>query len=161
MVTRELADIFTRDLTRLAQELKAFPGTDAVWRTFPGITNAAGTLTLHLEGNLMEFVARQLGGVAYVQDRPAEFSTRGVALADLIARAERLVETIPPIVARVRAESLSSVYPDSAMGQGMSVGQFLIHLLAHLSYHLGQIDYLRRMTTGDGAITLAALTHSA
>lgn len=157
MVTRELADLFARDLTRLVQELRAFPDTDAVWRTFPGITNAAGTLALHLEGNLMEFVARQLGGVAFVRDRPAEFSTRGVALADLIARAERLVETIPPILARVPAETLASRYPDEAMGQGMSVGQFLLHLLAHLSYHLGQIDYLRRMATGDGAIALAAL----
>jgi len=35
--------------------------------------------------------------------------------------------------------------------------QMLIHLEGHLSYHLGQIDYLRRLLTGDGAISLAEL----
>ena len=157
MFSRELADLFTRDLTRLVQELRAFPDTDALWRLAPGVTNAAGTLALHLEGNLREFVGRQLGGVAYTRDRPAEFSTRGTAQTEIVARAESLLESIPPVIATLTSSALDAAYPQDVFGRGMSTRQFLLHLFGHLSYHLGQIDYLRRMTTGDGAIALEGM----
>ena len=74
----ELAELFARDITRVIQELRAFPDTDSVWKTAPGVTNAAGTLALHLEGNLREYIGRQIGRIDYQRDRPLEFSARGV-----------------------------------------------------------------------------------
>ena len=155
MLSHELAELFGRDLTRLVQELRAFPDSDSLWRVAPGITNAAGTLGLHLEGNLRDFIGRQIGRIEYTRDRPAEFGSRGVPQAELIARAERLAEAIPPIIAAVPAEALDAPYPQEIAGRRLSTRQFLMHLLGHLNYHLGQIDYLRRMTTGSGAIALA------
>jgi hypothetical protein len=76
MLGTELAALFARDLQRLRQELDAFPDDAAVWATAPGVTNSAGTLALHLEGNLREYVGRQLGGRAYLRERRAEFSMR-------------------------------------------------------------------------------------
>lgn len=153
----ELSALFARDLTRLEQELRAFPDTDSLWRTAPGVTNAAGTLALHLEGNLREYVGRLLGGVAYQRDRPLEFSARGVSREALIERIGAVRELIPPVIASLSGEALAGRYPEAFNGTALSAGQALAHLFGHLSYHLGQIDYLRRFSTGDGAIDLAQL----
>jgi hypothetical protein len=151
----DLATLFTRDIIRLRQELEAYPDTASLWITGPGVTNAAGTLALHLEGNLREYIGRQLGGIDYTRDRPAEFSTRGVAKADLLARIDAVVTAIPAVVAGLSESALDAPYPEAVLGRTWSTRQFLIHLNGHLNYHLGQIDYLRRLTTGAGAIQLA------
>ena len=156
MISTELAALFARDLERLAQELRAFPDTAALWRTAPGVSNAAGTLGLHLEGNLREFVGRQLGGIAYVRDRPLEFSARDVPQSELVRRIEAVRDGIPPVIAALAPQTLDAPYPEPYNGATLSTGKFLLHLYGHLSYHLGQIDYLRRITTGDGAIALAS-----
>ncbi|MDH4063809.1 MAG: DinB family protein, partial [Acidobacteriota bacterium] len=154
MLATELAALFARDLTRLRQQLEAFPDTAAVWATAPGVSNVAGTLALHLEGNLREFVGRQLGHIDYQRDRPAEFGTRGMAQSELVARAAALADDIPPVIAALSDAALSATFPEVVLGAPISTRQFLIHLNGHLNYHLGQIDYLRRVTTGHGAIAL-------
>jgi hypothetical protein len=152
---RELAELFARDITRVIQELRAFPDTASVWKTAPGVTNAAGTLALHLEGNLREYIGRQLGQIAYVRQRPLEFGTRGVDRDELIARLEAVHAQIPPVIAALSDAQLDAIYPEEFHGTPMTTRQFLIHLEAHLNYHHGQMDYLRRFATGDGAIALA------
>jgi hypothetical protein len=153
----DLAALFTRDITRLRQELEAFPDTAALWVTGPGVTNAAGTLALHLEGNLREYIGRQIGGIDFTRDRPAEFSRRGVAKADLLARIDAVLASIPAVIAGLSEPALETAYPEAMLGRTWSTRQFLIHLNGHLNYHLGQIDYLRRLTTGEGAIQLVGL----
>jgi hypothetical protein len=158
MLSQQLAALFVRDLTRLTQELRAFPDTPAVWQTAPGVTNAAGTLALHLEGNLREYVGRLLGGIDYRRDRPLEFTARNVDQADLIARIEATRELVARVISSLSDETLGATYPVPYDGLSLSTDQFLINLLAHLNYHLGQVDYLRRFTTGSGAISLASLS---
>jgi hypothetical protein len=157
MLSTELSALFSRDIERLIQELRAFPDTAAVWKTAPGVTNSAGTLALHLEGNLREYIGRQLGQIPYSRQRPLEFSTRGVEQPELIARLEAVKTMVPRVLAGLSASQLDAHYPEAVYGKPISTRQFLVHLLGHLSYHLGQVDYLRRITTGDGAIELAAL----
>jgi hypothetical protein len=154
-VARELAELFARDITRVIQELRAFPDTESVWKTAPGVTNAAGTLALHLEGNLREYIGRQLGQIAYTRQRPLEFSTRGVERDALIAKLESVHRQIPSVIAGLSDVQLDAIYPEEFHGTPMTTRQFLVHLEAHLNYHHGQIDYLRRVTTGAGAIELA------
>lgn len=158
MIAGELAALYARDLTRLRQQMDAFPDTASLWATGPGVTNAAGTLVLHLEGNLREYVGRHLGRIDYLRDRPAEFAARDLPQAELSARAQGLVVTVPPVIARLSDAELSATYPEMVLGVPLSSRQFLMHLSGHLNYHLGQIDYLRRLTTGRGAIPLAGLS---
>ena len=160
MLSSELAALFARDLRRLQQELAAFPDTAALWAVGPGVTNAAGSLALHLEGNLREYIGRQLGGHDFTRDRPREFSARGVAQVEIVARIEAVTASIPSVIAQLADHALEATYPEDVLGSPMSTRQFLIHLLGHFNYHLGQIDYLRRLTTGAGAIPLAPLTAS-
>jgi hypothetical protein len=157
VLASDLAALFTRDITRLRQELEAFPGTASLWATGPGVTNAAGTLALHLEGNLREYIGRQIGGIDFTRDRPAEFSTRGVTKGELLTRIDAVLASIPPVIAGLTEPALGAAYPEAVLGRTWSTRQFLIHLNGHLNYHLGQIDYLRRLTTGEGAIQLAGL----
>jgi hypothetical protein len=86
--TKDLAALFNRDLSRLNQQIEAFPDDETLWRTLPGITNSAANLALHIEGNLKEYIGRQYG---------------------------------------------------------------------HLNWHLGQIDYVRRIVTGSGALQRTGL----
>jgi hypothetical protein len=156
VLATELAALFARDLHRLRQQLEAFPDDAAVWALAPGVTNSAGTLALHLEGNLREYIGRQLGGRTYVRDRPAEFSTRSVPRAQLLDCVAQLQTDIPPVIGALTATLLEAVYPEVVLGVPLTTRQFLVHLHGHLNYHLGQIDYLRRVTTGQGAIGLAS-----
>ena len=157
MVTDELSALYARDIARLIQELQAFPDTASVWKTAPGVTNAAGTLALHLEGNLREYIGRQLGKIDFTRDRPLEFSARDVAREDVIARLEAVREMVPRVIASLSDDDLSGPFPEKYNGQSLTVRMFLMHLEAHLNYHLGQVDYLRRVATGHGAIELAQL----
>lgn len=157
MLSHELAALYARDLTRLVQELSAFPDTATLWQTRAGITNSAGNLALHLEGNLREFIGRLLGQIDYQRDRPREFSDSGIEKAELIARLTAVRDEIPQVIAGLTAEQLVADFPQVYVGRTLPNRQMLIHLEGHLSYHLGQIDYLRRVLTGDGAIPLADL----
>ena len=153
----ELAALFRRDLTRLAQELRAISEDGALWTKPPGISNSIGNLVLHLEGNLREYIGRQLGGVPYERRRDREFSQTGLTLEDMRARVEPLATLIPEIVAGLSEAQLNRLYPEEPFNSPISTAQYLFSLNSHLNYHLGQIDYLRRILTGSGAVDFAQL----
>ena len=150
-MSEELAALYARDLARWRQQVQAFPDTPSLWRTAPGVANAAGTLALHVEGNLREYVGRLLGGIPYVRDRDGEFSARGVDQAEIVRRLEALGARVPPIIAALTTAQLDATYPEPYDGALLSTRQFLVHLYGHVNYHLGQADCLRRVLTGPGS----------
>lgn len=154
---QELAELFRRDITRLLQELTSFPDDGTLWRTLPGVSNSAGNLALHLEGNLREFVGRQLGGVDYHRQRDVEFTSTGLSIDDLVTKMTKVKELIPSVVSRLSRSELEATYPEEVLGKRLSTQEFLIHLYGHLNYHLGQIDYLRRISTSGTAVQFVGL----
>lgn len=156
-MTADLASLFRRDLTRLGQQVEAFPDDDLLWQTPPQVTNPPGNLVLHLDGNLREYVGRQLGNVPYARNRPFEFSARGVSKQELLIRVAELKELIPSVIERLTPEQMEKLHPEVVLEVPMSTAAFLLHLYGHLNWHLGQIDSLRRASTGGGAIRLAGL----
>jgi hypothetical protein len=157
MRSTDFAALYFRDLTRVVQELQAFPDTAACWASAPGVTNAAGTLALHLEGNLREYIGRQLGRIPFTRDRPREFSERGIVQAELISRVEGVRGMTDSVLRGLSDGALDAAFPEPLFGGMLSTWMTLIHLNGHLNYHLGQMDYLRRVSTGNGAIALASL----
>ena len=155
--TKDLAPLFRRDLTRLGQQIEAFPNDEALWQAIPGITNAAGTLALHIEGNLREYVGRQLGNLPYRRNRELEFSLKGISKSELGTRIAELRRSIPDVLEKLSSEQMAAEYPEVVLGVAISTQEFLFSLYGHLNWHLGQIDYLRRALTGDGAIKMAGL----
>jgi uncharacterized damage-inducible protein DinB len=154
----EIAALFRRDLRKLALQIRAYPTSDLLWAV-PGtsVANSAGNLALHLEGNLREYVGRQLGGHAYERKRDLEFSTQGLDVEAVAQRIDALMAFIPDVIATLDADRLDAVYPQNVLGVPASTRQFLIHLHGHLNYHLGQIDVLRRVLTGGGALAYPSL----
>lgn len=144
----QIADLFYRDLTRLLQEVESFPDDAAPWRVLPGITNSAGNLVLHIEGNLRLYIGRELGAIPFERHRESEFSARGVSVAELRAKVEYLREAVPGVIRRLSDESLAEIQREEISGKRLTTHQYLVHLYGHLSYHLGQIDYLRRISGG-------------
>lgn len=156
-----IATILVRDLRTLKRELDAFKDERHIWRTAPGITNSAGTLTLHLAGNLRHFVGAQLGKTGYVRDRDAEFARRDVPRADLLKEIDAAIADVERCVPKQSDKDLARPYPIPVGGVTVATGDFLTHLATHLTYHLGQLDYLRRFSSGEagkiGALPLTEL----
>ena len=151
-LSAEIAALYRRDLPRLVQQLEAFDDQQ-LWAVVPGVTNAAGNLLLHLDGNLREFVGRQIGGVAYTRDRAREFAAKDAPRAELAAELMGLAALIPSVLDELTAERWDEMFPEQVLPGGpITNRQFVIHLYGHLNYHLGQIDYLRRTLTGQGAL---------
>lgn len=143
----ELRELFVRDLGKLIAELEAYPDDASVWRVRGDIVNPAGTLALHLIGNLSQFVGADLGRVQFVRDREAEFARRNVPRAELIAGLREVSARVVAALDGLDEARLDEVSTRQLPGfpEGMTVRYFLIHLYGHLNWHLGQVDYHRRM----------------
>jgi hypothetical protein len=152
LLTSAIGSILERDLDALRREVEAFPGEPELWMKVPGISNSAGTLALHLAGNLQHFFGAQLGETGYVRNRPAEFSRRDLPRADLLREIEAAREAVRAGLKRLTPAQLTAEYPETIAGSRVATGEYLLHLATHFAYHLGQIDYLRRMVTGSETV---------
>jgi len=141
----DLASLFSRDLMRLKQQIEAFPDDETLWQSLPGVINPAGNLALHIEGNLREYVGRQLGKLPYNRNRELEFSLKGMSRDEICHRIDELRRSIPSIIQALSSEQLEMEYPEVVLEVATTTRQFLFHLYGHLNWHLGQIDYLRRI----------------
>lgn len=138
-----------RDLRSLEREIDAYPDDESLWLTPPGITNSAGNLALHLAGNLRHFVGATLGKTGYVRNRDAEFGNRGLSREKLREEVRAAVYEVDTTLANLDDAALESVFP-LPVGQSQKrvlTSDFLVHLAVHFTYHLGQIDYHRRLLT--------------
>lgn len=134
-----------RQLDLLADEIRAYPSDDALWSVSPGITNSGGNLCLHLVGNLRHFIGHLLGGGDYQRDREHEFSARGLSRTRLLELIQTCRAEFDTGLARIADPVLDTTAPAKAAGREVTVRQLLFHLLAHFAYHLGQINYHRRL----------------
>jgi len=148
VIAEYLAAIISRDLRAVRREIEAYPDEVSVWKLPPGIANSAGTLALHLAGNVQHFFGAVLAGSGYARDRTAEFSRRDVPRVEITAQLDAAIAAVEQGLAKVSEKTLASDYPEQIAGHAVAGGEWLIHLASHLAYHLGQIDYHRRLVTG-------------
>mgnify|MGYP006197864351 CR=1 FL=1 len=150
MNTSTLELLLTRELRAVRREIDAYPDDASVWRAVPGTPNTAGTLALHVAGNVRHYIGAILGRDEYVRDRDAEFSRRDVPRSELVAGIDAAVAAVQRALTSADASAFTGPYPEPIAKRTVSGTDFLVHLVAHLAYHLGQIDYHRRVVTGDG-----------
>ena len=141
----ELIKIFDRDLDRLKNEIDDFSNEENLWITKGNINNPAGNLCMHLLGNLRTYIGKNIGHQQYDRDRVAEFNARHIPKQKLIADIEETKTIILNSLANMNEGDLNKLYVENVLGYEMTNTFFLIHLTAHFSYHLGQINYLRRI----------------
>ena len=149
--TASIGAMLVRELNSLRQEIEAYPTDADLWAIVPGIVNPGGTLALHLSGNLQHFVGAVLGGSTYVRNRDAEFSTRGLSRVEVVQRVDDAISAVQTTFKSLEPSDLAAEYPEPVAKMRLNTGDFLTHLASHLAYHLGQVDYHRRIVTGSPA----------
>ena len=140
-----LKSLYNRDLQKLKVEIESYQNEESLWKIDNNILNSGGNLCLHLLGNLNTYIGAELGKLGYVRQRDLEFSMKDIPKTELLEKIESLIEIVNSTLANLSEEDLKKDYPTEALGYRMTTGYFLIHLLAHLNYHLGQINYHRRL----------------
>ncbi len=144
MNTETLSQLFARDFETLESEIFAYSKEENLWIKESGINNSGGNLGLHLAGNIEHFLGAVLNKSDYVRDREFEFDGK-VDREELIARIRSARQSIRATLDNITSEDLEKTYPLQPFGFEMNTEYFLIHLYSHFSYHLGQINYHRRL----------------
>ncbi|MEO6655478.1 MAG: DinB family protein [Pyrinomonadaceae bacterium] len=145
MIIEILQPLYKRDLEKLRQEIGLYSDENLMWKIDGDVTNSAGNLCLHLIGNLNGFIGAQLGKSGYVRERDLEFSTKETSRAELLSKIDGTIQVVADALDKISDEQLGEDYPLVVFAEKMTTGWFLIHLATHLNYHLGQINYHRRI----------------
>ncbi len=145
MFTQILKSLLVRDLSKLRIEITLYKDEANIWRTDKEITNPAGNLCLHLVGNLNAYIGAVFGNTGYVRNRDLEFSLKDIPRQVLLERIEATLLSIEQTLDAMNDEQLALEYPLIVFKEKMTTGYFLIHLSGHLGYHLGQVNYHRRL----------------
>ncbi len=144
-MTESLKELYTNDLDRLIAEVEKFENEEDLWRTSGDIINPAGNLALHIAGNLQHFFGATLGATGYVRDRDAEFGSKNIPKAEIINEINKAKEAVAGVLDHITSDQLQATFPHKVLNQEWKTEKFIIFLQGHLAYHLGQLNYLRRM----------------
>ena len=148
-VVSYLRIVALRDLRDVAHEIEAYPDDELLWKPIPGTTNPGGNLALHLAGNMRHYIGVVLGGSSYVRDRNSEFNDRGLTRAEVLRKLGDAMADVDDALGKLDDGDMQKPFPEDLGDFQLFTGQFLTHLLAHMGYHLGQLDYHRRIVTGE------------
>ncbi|MCF6406917.1 DinB family protein [Chitinophaga filiformis] len=140
-----LKELFNRDLNKLKTEVSLYQHEPALWMIEANIANTAGNLCLHLVGNLNTFIGTHLGNSGYVRHRELEFSLKDVPRAELLQKIDDTINVVEKTLNNLSEEKLAEEYPVAVFDGKTTTAFMLIHLATHLGYHLGQINYHRRL----------------
>jgi Protein of unknown function (DUF1572) len=140
-----ITSLFERDLNKLAEEINLYKNEEDLWKIKEGISNSGGNLTLHLIGNLNHFIGAILGNTGYIRERDKEFSLKNIPRAQLVEDLKNTNEVIKNTLPLLLQEDLKKDFPVPINDKTLSTSFVLLHLLAHFNYHLGQVNYHRRL----------------
>lgn len=142
---QSIQKIIDRDLTVLEKELALYSSENLIWAVRGDIKNSAGNLSLHLCGNLQHYIGAVLGNSGYTRNRDNEFAAHGIPRIELLNEINKTKNSVELALGGLQQTALHMPYPEEVFKVPMTTEYFLIHLTAHLGYHLGQINYHRRM----------------
>ena len=145
MLIQTLQKLFKRDLEKLRQEIISYRDEKNLWKVEKDIANSAGNLCLHLVGNLNAYIGAEIGKTGYIRHRDLEFSQKNIPRNELVKMVEDTITVVAIALEKLREDDLEKEYPLLVFSEKTSTGYFLVHLSVHLGYHLGQVNYHRRL----------------
>jgi len=148
MLQQDIYFLFERDLDRLAENIEAVP-EDKIWEAPHGVTNSCGVLAQHIVGNLNHFIGKGIGDTDYVRQRDREFTNTGGSKEELILDIKELKNVLTNIFENLEDDELDKEFALDFPFQATN-RKILLHLYGHLNYHLGQLNYLRRILSENG-----------
>jgi len=148
MITKHLIPLFQKDLDKLKEEISLYPKDEQLWQIKEGINNSGGNLCLHLTGNLQHFIGAVLGDSGYVRNRDAEFRVKNIPRSKLLEDIDTTRSVVTDTLEQLSKNDLQKDYILPVLDEKTNTSYFLIYLLSHLNYHIGQINYHRRIIAG-------------
>lgn len=145
MLNTVLANFYGRDIRKFIEEINLFKDEKNLWRTEGSIKNSSGNLALHIIGGLNHFFGTVLAHTNYVRNRDQEFLQKDVERKVLVTQLEELIPLINETLNARTPEDMEAEFPHFFDKPGTTTSYVLVQLLAHLNYHLGQVNYLRRV----------------
>jgi uncharacterized protein DUF1572 len=145
MLNSILTNFYERDISKLIAEVNLFRDEKNLWRTQGSVKNSSGNLVLHIIGGLNYLIGTILAHNGYVRNRDLEFIKKDVDRKELVAQLEELILMINKTINALTPEDIEVEYPIFFDKPQTSVSYVLLQLLLHLNYHLGQVNYLRRI----------------
>lgn len=145
MLQEHLLEFFERELLKLKEEISLYQNENDLWVLHPGITNSGGNLCLHLIGNLNHFIGATLGHSGYIRQRELEFSSKNVPRSEILAAIDNTIPIVLKTISSLTDDRFEENFPLDKHGKTVKTNYMVLHLLTHLNYHLGQINYHRRL----------------
>jgi hypothetical protein len=145
MMIQHYLEFFLRDLNKLKEEIQLYKNENDLWKVESEIQNSAGTLALHLIGNLKHFIGAQIGFTGYVRNRDREFSDRNISREKIVFEVEEAISIVKTVLPTIKDEDFSKEFPLEMYGAKRNTGYIILSLSTHFCYHLGQINYHRRL----------------
>jgi uncharacterized damage-inducible protein DinB len=145
MIVQTIQEILVKNILKLREEIDAYQNEEKLWHKEKDIANPAGNLCLHLVGNLNTYIGVALGTSQYVRNRDLEFSQSGLSKNELLRKIDSTLDVVKATLQELPDTKLEEVFPMKVFDKETSIGYMLVHLTSHLTYHLGQINYHRRL----------------
>lgn len=145
MLVETLKLLFNRDLLRLKSEINQYEDESKIWIVEKNIANSAGNLCLHLIGNLNTYIGAEFGKTKYIRNRELEFSLKNRSKKELIDQIDNTILVVEMSLNNITKEQLKSEHEILVFDKKTTLEYLLVHLTTHLTYHLGQINYHRRL----------------
>jgi len=137
--------LFKRDLNKLKTEIESYNREESLWLVDKQVSNCAGNLCLHIIGNLNAYIGANLGNTGYIRQRDLEFSLKDVPSTELLSQIDAVMIVVEDTLNTLTVDDLKKEYTQRVFEEKTTTGYFLVHLTSHLAYHLGQINYHRRL----------------
>jgi len=145
MIITALKEVFKRDLLKLKKEIQLYKDDAILWQVENSIKNSGGNLCLHLIGNLKTFIGNGISEIGYERKRDFEFSGKFVDREKLYTEIDETIEIVDRGLSQITKEQIDGDFPMLIWEEKTGMTFTLIHLHGHLNYHLGQINYHRRI----------------
>jgi uncharacterized damage-inducible protein DinB len=149
MLLETLKSLFIRDLNRLKTEIESYTSEAKIWIIDKHIANSSGNLCLHIAGNLNTYIGKGLGRINYIRNRDLEFSLKNIPRAELVDKITGTIAMVDQVLSQLNESELNKEYPTLVLDTKTSTEYLLVHLATHLAYHLGQVNYHRRLLDGE------------
>ena len=136
---RYLRDVY---LPRLERALAPLSPEDVWWRPREEVISF-GTILLHLEGNVRQWILSGLGGRPDDRDRDAEFAaTDGPPPAQMLARLRDTVLAACEVIEGLDEPALHA--STTIQGRETSALAAIYHVVEHFGYHTGQASWISK-----------------
>lgn len=136
---------FVINLNKIKDNILAFENENDIWGKLGRISNSPANLALHICGNLKHNIGAAIGNSGYQRERDTEFTKSNLSRNDVIAEIDSTIEMIEPVLYKLKPEDLNKPFPGKGHEEGQTIGTILVKIAIHMGYHLGQINYHRRI----------------